>query len=52
LVLQPNAICFALLWFPAMEKVAIAGLGVTYIRSTGEHATATIGLKGLLFHTG
>ena len=24
------------------EKVAIAGLGVTYIRSTGEHAPATI----------
>ena len=31
-----------LLWFPAMNKVAIAGLGVTYIGSTGEHAPATI----------
>eukprot|EP00670_Eutreptiella_braarudii_P022806 CAMPEP_0174346394 /NCGR_PEP_ID=MMETSP0811_2-20130205/2103_1 /TAXON_ID=73025 ORGANISM="Eutreptiella gymnastica-like, Strain CCMP1594" /NCGR_SAMPLE_ID=MMETSP0811_2 /ASSEMBLY_ACC=CAM_ASM_000667 /LENGTH=48 /DNA_ID= /DNA_START= /DNA_END= /DNA_ORIENTATION= len=25
-----------------MNKVAIAGLGVTHIRSTGEHAPATI----------
>ena len=31
-----------LLWFLAMKNVAIAGLGVTYIRSTGEHAPATI----------
>ena len=31
-----------LLWFSAMKSVAIAGLGVTYIRSTGEHAPATI----------
>ena len=25
-----------------MKNIAIAGLGVTYIRSTGEHAPATI----------
>ena len=31
-----------LLWFLAMKNVAIAGLGVTYIRSTGEYAPATI----------
>ena len=31
-----------LLWFLAMKNVAIAGLGVTYIRFTGEHAPATI----------
>ena len=31
-----------LLWFLAMKNVAIAGLGVRYIRSTGEHAPATI----------
>ena len=31
-----------LLWFLAMNNVAIAGLGVTYIRSTGEHTPATI----------
>ena len=31
-----------LLWLFAMKKVAIAGLGVTYIRSTGEHAPTTI----------
>ena len=31
-----------LLWFLAMKNNAIAGLGVTYIRSTGEHAPATI----------
>ena len=30
------------LWFLAMKNVANAGLGVTYIRSTGEHAPATI----------
>ena len=31
-----------LLWFPAMNKVAITGLGVRYIQSTSEHAPATI----------
>ena len=31
-----------LLWFLAMKNVAIADLGVTYIRSIGEHAPATI----------
>ena len=30
------------LWFLAMKNVAIAGLSVTYIRFTGEHAPATI----------
>ena len=31
-----------LLWFLAMKNVAIAGLGVRYIQSTGEYAPATI----------
>ena len=37
-----NPMVIVLLWFLAMKNVAIAGLGVTYIRSTGEHAPATI----------
>ena len=31
-----------LLWFLATKNVAIVGLGVTYIQSTGEHAPTTI----------
>ena len=37
-----NPMVTVLLWFLAMKNIAIAGLGVTYIRSTGEHASATI----------